>query len=158
MDYTIRRAIPADAERILKLLLQVEAVHQKGRPDLFRENGIKFTEKELFCIMEDEARPIFVADCGGAVIGYVFCILSEIKDSPMQFDMKTVHLEDVCVDESCRGMGVGSALMEYVIDWAKKQGIDRMDLDVWEFNEDARKFYERYGFATQKRRLDMWLK
>jgi len=32
-----------------------------------------------------------------------------------------------------------------------------MDLDVWEFNEGARRFYERYGFATQKRRMDKWL-
>ena len=41
---------------------------------------------------------------------------------------------------------------------AKKNGCDRMDLDVWEFNDGARRFYERWGFATQKRRMDMWLK
>ena len=76
----------------------------------------------------------------------------------MLFDMKTIHLEDVCVDEACRGTGIGGALMEYVTDWAKANGCDHMDLDVWEFNEGARRFYERWGFATQKRRMDMWLK
>ena len=158
MKTEIRRAEPKDCGRILELLLQVEAVHQKGRPDLFREHGVKFTEPELLEIIADDMRPVFVAMLDGAVMGYVFGIISETKDSTMLFDMKTIHLEDVCVDEACRGTGIGGALMEYVTDWAKANGCDRMDLDVWEFNEGARRFYERWGFATQKRRMDMWLK
>ena len=90
-------------------------------------------------------------------MGYIFGVVNEVRDSTMLFDMKTLHLEDVCIDEECRGMGVGSLLMEYVTDWARANRFDRMDLDVWEFNEGARRFYERYGFSTQKRRLDMWL-
>lgn len=157
MKPTVRRACPSDTERLLDLLMQVEEVHRQGRPDLFRVNGTKFTPTELIEIIADDSRPVFVAELDGKVVGYVFCIVSEIKDSTMLFDMKTVHFEDVCVDETCRGMGIGGLLMEYVTEWAKANGCNRMDLDVWEFNEGARRFYERYGFATQKRRMDMWL-
>ncbi|MBE6610874.1 MAG: GNAT family N-acetyltransferase [Ruminococcaceae bacterium] len=157
MAINIRRAVPADADKVLDLLLQVEGVHQKGRPDLFRENGVKFTKEELYEIFADDLRPVFVAEADGAVCGYVFGIINETKDSTMLFDMKTIHLEDVCIDESCRGMGIGGALMEYVTAWAKENGCNRMDLDVWEFNEGARRFYERYGFGTQKRRMDKWI-
>lgn len=157
MRPTVRRAIPEDTERLLALLEQVESVHQKGRPDLFREHGIKFTACELLEIIADDTRPVFVAVYEGCVVGYVFCIITETKGSTMLFDMKNVHLEDVCIDESCRGMGIGGLLMEYVTEWARKNGCDHMDLDVWEFNDGARRFYERYGFATQKRRMDMWL-
>ena len=157
MEPTIRRAKNEDAPQILDLLLQVESIHQQGRPDLFREHGVKFTAPELYEIFADDTRPVFVAEVDGKVAGYVFGIITETKGSTMLFDMKTIHLEDVCIDESCRGMGIGGALMEYVTAWAKENGCDRMDLDVWEFNEGARRFYERYGFTTQKRRMDKWL-
>lgn len=157
MRLDIRRAIPDDADRLLEMLCQVEAVHQKGRPDMFRVNGTKYTVPELLEIIADDSTPVFVAVHEGRAIGYIFGVVNEVRDSTMLFDMKTLHLEDVCIDEACRGMGIGSVLMEYVTDWARANGFDRMDLDVWEFNEGARRFYERYGFSTQKRRLDMWL-
>ncbi len=158
MKPIIRRARREDAEQILALLYQVEEIHRQGRPDLFRVHGVKFTMTELCAVMEDEATPVFVADVEGNVAGYVFGIVNETKDSPMLFDMKTLHLEDVCVDEGFRGGGIGTALMEYVTAWARENGFDRLDLDVWEFNDGARRFYERLGFETQKRRMDMWLK
>ena len=157
MNIIIRRAVPTDTDGILALLSQVEAIHQKGRPDLFRVNGTKYTATELCEVMADDDRPIFVAVNGEKVLGYIFGIIAETKDSTMLFDMKTIHLDDVCIDESCRREGVGGALMEYVTSWAKSVGCNRMDLDVWEFNDGARRFYERYGFITQKRRMDMWI-
>ena len=157
MTPEVRRAIPEDTERLLELLLQVEGVHQKGRPDLFRVNGTKYTASELVEIVSNDSTPVFVAVHNGTVVGYIFCIITEVKNSTMLFDNKTVHLEDVCVDESCRGMGIGSVLMEYVTEWAKSVGCTRMDLDVWEFNDGARRLYERCGFTTQKRRMDKWL-
>ncbi len=157
MSVVIRRAMVDDAEGILALLEQVEAIHQKGRPDLFRENGTKYTITELFEIMADADRPIFVAASGNKVVGYIFGIITETKDSTMLVDMKTIHLDDVCIDEGCRGAGIGGQLMEYVTAWAKSVGCNRMDLDVWEFNDGARRFYEKCGFVTQKRKMDMWL-
>lgn len=157
MTPIVRRAVPNDTERIIELLMQVEEVHREGRPDLFREHGVKFSPAELIEIIADDSRPVFVAEYENRVVGYVFCIISEIKGSSMLYDMKNVHLEDVCVDEACRGIGIGGLLIEQVTAWAKSIGCNHMDLDVWEFNSGARRFYERYGFGTQKRRMDMWL-
>ncbi len=157
MTPNVRRAVPEDTERLLELLLQVEGVHQKGRPDLFRVNGTKYTASELVPILSDENTPVFVAEYEGRVVGYVFTIITETKNSTMLFDFKNIHLEDVCIDESCRGMGIGGVLMDYVTDYARSVGCTRMDLDVWEFNEGARRFYEHWGFGTQKRRMDKWL-
>lgn len=157
MEPVIRRAVGDDCKKILKLLSEVEAIHQKGRPDIFRVNGTKFTEDELVRMFADDATPIFVADVDGEVMGYAFCVLGEIKDSTMLLDAKTLHIEDVCVDENTRGTGIGGMILEYVLDFAKKTGIDRVDLDVWEFNNTARAFYEKHGFKVQKRRMDIVL-
>ncbi|MCI8388058.1 MAG: GNAT family N-acetyltransferase [Clostridiales bacterium] len=157
MNPIIRKAAPSDSENILDLLSQVENVHHVGRPDIFRKNGTKFTNSELIELMSDSARPIFVAELEGEVVGYIFCIIREIKNSTMLNDTKTIHLEDVCVDENHRGKHIGSALMEYVLNYAREIGCDRADLDVWEFNDSARTMYEKFGFATQKRRMDITL-
>ena len=83
MTPEIRRAVPEDVERILELLLQVAEVHRKGRPDLFRENATKYVASELLDIIANEMTPIFVAVREGTVVGYVFCIISEVNNSTM---------------------------------------------------------------------------
>ena len=157
MEPVIRRAVGDDCKKILKLLSEVEAIHQKGRPDIFRVNGTKFTEDELVRMFTDDMKPIFVADVDGEVMGYAFCVLGEIKDDTMLLDAKTLHIEDVCVDENTRGTGIGGKILDYVLEYAKESGIDRVDLDVWEFNNTARAFYEKHGFKVQKRRMDIVL-
>ena len=153
----IRRAAPADAGKILELLSQVEAIHHMGRPDIFRDGGIKFTRDELIGLIGDDSRPIFVAELDGEPVGYTFCIINEVSGSTMLNDAKTLHIEDVCIDEGRRGENIGGALMDYVLDFARSIGCCRADLDVWEFNGRARAFYEKHGFSTQKRRMDISL-
>lgn len=58
MKPVIRRAVGDDCKKILKLLSEVEAIHQKGRPDIFRVNGTKFTEDELVRMFTDDTNPI----------------------------------------------------------------------------------------------------
>lgn len=157
MGIEIRRAKPCDADKILELLSQVESVHHNGRPDIFREGGTKFTRDDLLDLMMNDRHPIFTALVDGQVAGYTFCIIREVKGSTMLRDAKTLHLEDVCVDASCRGSGIGGELIEYAKAYARTIGCDRIDLDVWEFNSGARNFYEKHGFATQKRTMDITL-
>lgn len=157
MNLQIRQAVQSDIPALQSLLLQVEKIHCDGRPDIFKDGGVKFTNEQLAQLLCDPTRPIFCAVNDGQVVGYVFCIITEIKGDPMLRDAKTLHLEDVCVDESCRDGGVGSLLVEYVKTYAREHNITRIDLDVWEFNDSARKFYEKQGFGVQKRRMDLVL-
>ena len=70
----IRRATEKDMPRIHELLSQVEEVHHKIRPDLFKAGGRKYTDEELACIIADDNRPILAAvDENDALLGYAFC-------------------------------------------------------------------------------------
>ena len=152
MNLQIRQAVQSDIPALQSLLLQVEAIHYAGRPDIFKDGGVKFTNEQLAQLLCDPTRPIFCAVNDGQVVGYVFCIITEIKGDPMLRDAKTLHLEDVCVDKSCRDL-----LVEYVKTYARENDFTRIDLDVWEFNDRAREFYEKHGFGVQKRRMDLVL-
>lgn len=146
----IRRAEERDIPTLDKLLYQVHKVHSDARPDLFKPGAKKYTDDELKTILADSLRPIFVAERDGAVLGYAFCIHQQhVGDSNMT-DIRTLYIDDLCVDEAARGGHVGKALYEYVLAWAKEQGYYNVTLNVWADNVSARGFYERLGLRTQK--------
>lgn len=56
----------------------------------------------------------------------------------------------MCVDENARHKGIGTALYEYVLEYAKSIGCHNVTLNVWEGNDSAIKFYENIGMKIQK--------
>ena len=99
----IRFAEAKDVAGILALLRQVGQVHHEIRPDLFRSGAQKYSETDLAQLLKDENRPIFVGIEDGKMLGYCFCILEEVKDNPVLCDVKSLYIDDLCVDETIRG-------------------------------------------------------
>ena len=146
----IRRAEPKDLEKIKELLSQVDLVHHRIRPDLFKI-GRKYTDEQILEIVADDKRPIFVAaDENDVTRGYAFCIFKQYKNDNVLTDIKTFYIDDLCVDESARGEGIGRALYEYVKDFARQNDFYNITLNVWEGNDSARRFYESVGMQIQK--------
>ena len=146
----IRRAINNDIPKINDLLCQVLEVHHKGRPDIFKGNTKKYTDSELAEIIADDNRPIFVADCDGEVVGYAFCVFQQHICNNILTDIKTLYIDDLCIDEQKRGLHIGSTLYNFVLDFAKSEGCYNVTLNVWSCNQDALRFYEKLGLAPQK--------
>ncbi len=147
----IRRAEERDIPALLKLLVQVDMVHHIGRPDLFKGPATKYTREELSAILRDGARPVFVSvDAADAVQGYAFCVLQEHRGDNIMTDIRTLYIDDLCVDEALRGRGVGRALYEYVLEYAREIGCYNVTLNVWACNGSARRFYEACGMTPQK--------
>lgn len=147
----IRRAEEKDMDGINRLLCQVLTVHHNGRPDLFKGGVKKYTDEELKGILADDGRPVFVAvDRDGQVLGYAFCIFRQYPDDNILTDIRTLYIDDLCVDEAHRGRNIGRQLYEYVLDFAKEQGCYNVTLNVWECNPGAKRFYEKCGLTPQK--------
>ena len=153
----IRKAAPAEIPQILKLLVQVNMVHHNGRPDLFKGPATKYSEKELKRLLQDETRPVFVCMNGDTLLGYAFCILKEVKDDQLLESCKTLYVDDLCVDETSRGNGVGKALMTHAVQYAKDCGCHNVTLNVWSFNEKAMRFYQSFGMHEQRRTMELLL-
>lgn len=152
----IRKATVADIPRLMDLLHQVNMVHHHLRPELFKPNTTKYSEQELKTLLSDELMPIFVYD-DGEVLGYAFCQITEVKDDRLLQDRKTLYIDDLCVDEAARGKHIGSALFEFVRDYAKSIGCHAITLNVWEGNDSAIRFYQNMGMQPQKVRMEMEL-
>ncbi|WP_035768154.1 GNAT family N-acetyltransferase [Butyrivibrio sp. NC2002] len=145
-----RRAQKKDLPRIHELLRQVNLVHYEGRPDLFKKNN-KYTDEELVEILGDDNRPIFaVVDDNDLMIGYAFCMHIQHINDNLLTDIKTLYIDDLCVDENSRGQHAGKQLYNHVISWAKEHGYYNVTLNVWCLNESAMKFYESVGMKPYK--------
>lgn len=147
----IRMAEDKDIERINDLLEQVCLVHHKGRPDLFKYGAKKYTEDELKEILHNDKTPVLAAvDDNDSLMGYAFCIFQQNIDNNILTDIKTLYIDDLCVDEKLRGQHVGKTLYEAALDFAKKNGCYNVTLNVWSCNKNALKFYESCGLKPQK--------
>ena len=147
----IRKATLSDLNGIKALLYQVHAVHAKGRPDIFKSGGIKYTEKDIEGIISNENTPIFVlTDEENAVLGYCFCEIRETAEDTSVKRRKTLYIDDLCVDENARGQHIGTKIYEYVVLYAKSIACNSITLNVWEFNESAKIFYEKRGMKPLK--------
>lgn len=149
-ELNIRRATESDIDTINKLLYEVHKVHSDVRPDLFKPGAKKYNDNELKMIIADDNRPIFVAEKCGNVLGYAFCIHQQHINNNNMTDVKTLYIDDLCVDENSRNAHIGSRLYEYVLDYAKNNGYYNVTLNVWADNPGAVKFYEKLGLKVQK--------
>ena len=157
-DMTIRRGEIRDMARINKLLEQVLTVHSSGRPDLFKKNTKKYSDAELQDILQDDTKPVFVAvDGTERVLGYAFCVFQQHVGNNILTDIRTLYLDDLCVDETLRGQHIGHGLYEYVVEFARREGCYNLTLNVWECNPGAKRFYEKCGLVPQKTGMEMIL-
>ena len=153
----IRKANKGDIQSIIGLLHQVNMVHHVLRPDLFKPHTTKYNEQELESMLDDSSKPIFVYDDAG-VLGYAFCQVSEVKNNLLLEDIKTLYIDDICVDENARGKRVGKTLYDFVRDYAQSIGCNNITLNVWEGNSPALQFYKNMGMTVQKTTMETKLK
>lgn len=150
MSYLVRRAAEKDIPSLMELLKQVNKVHYDGRPDLFKLET-KYSPDELSKIIADNDTPVFVCEGeGGKVLGHGFCVMQRPENTRLLTDILTLYIDDICVDESARGMHVGEAIYEHIIEYARGNGCYNITLNVWSCNPGAMKFYEKMGLVPYK--------
>lgn len=152
----IRTAKKTDIPDLIRLLEQVNRIHHDGRPDIFRL-GTKYDAQTLSDIIDDKNRPILVAESDGKTVGYAFCVFQQHIGDSILTDIKTLYLDDLCVDENCRGMHIGKELYCAVLDLAKSAGCYNVVLNVWQLNESAAGFYQAMGMKPLKTYMEQIL-
>lgn len=153
----IRLAQTRDIPGMIRLLLQVGQVHHQGRPDIFRAGAQKYNETQLKTMLDDPKNPIFIAFEDGQVLGYGFCMLKVHENDPVIADYRELYIDDLCVDETCRGQQVGKKLFAHICQYAPTLGCRSVTLNVWSCNPGAMAFYEKMGLKPQKVGMELLL-
>lgn len=150
----IRIANREDLIRINELRRQVNSVHCEGRPDIFRAGFCDELRDFIYDIWEFDNSDVIAAlrndvICGFACVEYITQPLSAFK-----CERSFYHISEFGVDEKYRRQGVATELFEFMKEHAKSKRLDKIELDVWEFNDTAIKFYESLGFRTSWRYME----
>lgn len=132
---TIRPAKQADRELVRQLWQQFE--EELGGPDYLRESW-----DEAWTDLSETIRSgvALIAEDGEHPVGFVFCVLGDTG-------RKTAHVTDLYVTPGVRSRGVGTALLAGIVEPARAAGLDHVSLEVLTQNTEARRLYERLGFA-----------
>ena len=154
----IRKAQDKDIDRILELLSQVLELHARIRPDIFISGTTKHSREELSGILSNESTPVYVAcDEADTVLGYAFCEIREPVVSQNRVSFQSLHIDDLCVDETARGNRIGQALCEHVVNRARELGCYEITLNVWDGNDAALSFYRNMGMRIKMRQMELIL-
>ena len=147
---TIRYAEPKDIPILMELLRQVHGVHYDIRPDIFKPTTTKYSPLELEDILRDPIRPILVAvDDSDSVLGYAFCVYKQAVNDLLLTDIKSLYIDDLCIDEGRRGQGIAGELYRHACGYAREQGCQFITLNVWCGNDGAMGFYEKMGLRPR---------
>ena len=153
----IRFAKEDELERINVLRKQVNDLHVEGKPDVFKPGFNEELQNYVYYIFKDPEQKIVVADKDGEICG--FAILHHIykPENPFMKVRDFLDIDEFCVDEKHRREGIATAMIEFIKSFAKEQGYHRLELNMWEFNQDALAFYEAAGFETFRRYMEMFI-
>ena len=154
MDFTIRPATLKDFRQLRDLYQELDVLHAESLPAVFKTLDKPATRKNyLAAALSDGNTVLLVAENSDGIVGVVHASIRDAPDYPVFVPRKYAWVESLSVRGDFRRYGVGRALMKQVEAWAAEKGIAQVELNVWEFNEKARAFYESLGYETASRRM-----
>jgi ribosomal protein S18 acetylase RimI-like enzyme len=151
----IRIANTGDIEKILILEEQILELHSKTRTDWIDSKKRPFNYEFLKNCIESNNGQIFIAENENKIIGHCILNINEIKNHNMFYDMLNIEIKDICIDEKYRNKGIGKKIFEKIKEFAKEKDAKFIELSVWEFNQNAIKFYEHLGMKTRLRKMEL---
>lgn len=95
-----------------------------------------------------------VAELENEIVGICFSNIKEISNNKIMKDRKFLHIENICIDKKHQKKGIGKKLYNQIIQLAKEENIKNIELMVWEFNENAIKFYKNLGMSIKNLKFE----
>ena len=150
----IREATTQDYSAVADLANHMHNTHITARPDILK-NETFFTQEHFLQHLQDEDTKVFVYEGNDNILGYCIAKLVNYQQHIVYHDMLVCVIGGICVCENARGKGIGQQLFNHVKTYAKEIGASRIELHVWEFNKNAREFYEHLGLTVKSSNMEM---
>jgi len=157
MNIKIRQAVISDYSNILNLILEVHKLHLNNRPDVYKDIDTPLSEEEFKNMLNCDNSKVFVAKNTetNELVAYSLTLINTTGEHPMLQPKTFAYIDSFCVKSDCKKKGIGQMLFQHILEFAKTKNASSVQLNVWEFNEDAIKFYEAMGMNTRNRRMEL---
>lgn len=153
-NYTIRNARIDDVSEIYELIHSVAQIHANSRTDLFKEDAITISKMTLVERIQKNKYCVKVLEYDGTLVGTVmYKIVYYVKDIKYR-DMRVLQIEEIVLKQQYRNLGLGHYLMNDIKSYAKKNDCKYIIANVWDFNEQSKKFFNNNGFLSRSITLE----
>lgn len=155
MEIKVRYAKRNELDRVNELRRMVSELHADGRPDIFRHGFCPELQNHIYSVFDSDKSDVIVAVADDVICGFAIVEYIDKPESPYMNSRRFLHIMEFGVDGNYRRLGAASAMVDFCRAVAREKNFDRIELDVWEFNESAELFYEKMGFQTYRRYMEL---
>jgi diamine N-acetyltransferase len=155
----VRRATANDYDNLCKVYDETDTLHRVNLPTIFKKpNGPPREKDDYLEVINDEDAGFFVAEVDEELVGFIHILVRDTPVFPVLIQQHYAVIDGIAIKSEFQNQGLGRILMEKAQEWAVIKGAEYIELNVYEFNENAISFYERLGYHTSSRRMRKNLK
>ena len=159
MEIHVRLATTNDYDNVCELYDEVDAFHRDNLPHIFQKPDGPAREKDYYLgLIADENVGFFVAEVDKKLVGFTHILLRDTPVFPILIHRHYAVIDGIVIKLEFQDRGLGRKLMEKATEWAITKGAEFIELNVYEFNQNAISFYERIGYQTSSRKMRKSLK
>ena len=116
--------------RVNEMRRQINDIHVKGKPEIFKEGFNNELRDYIYTIRNDPEQQIIVAESEGIICG--FAVLHHIRkpETPFMRERDFSDIDEFCVDKDYRRQGAGTEMITFIRSYAKQKGVDRIELNM----------------------------
>jgi ribonuclease HI len=153
LQVAIRPATTADYPELFAVYAEIEAQHAQALPHIFTIVPPETRAPHLDTILGSESEALLVAVVNGHITGVIQVGIKEICDVPIMVSRRYAKISDLAVKKVLHRRGIGTALIAEAEKWARARQANTIELNVWEFNKCAQRFYLATGYDTASRTM-----
>ena len=155
-ELQFRDAVISDLDVAFDLFAEVQSLHADALPLFFRQPVKDDLFEKYFSDLLGNPKQHLVIGCAGEQpIGCVQYSIHERARNVFMDKRTFAHIDHLIVAKGFRRNGYASALIQHVVEAVGRQGIDRLGIDHWSFNDAAAACFENAGFKLERRHMSL---
>src|SRR3954465_10887428 len=150
----VRQANLRDYEELCGLFDELDELHRQARPDMFQPfPPPRRTAEQVAHWLAQADSTVLVAQSEDGVVGLAVLVTRLPSGFAGAVPRKVIELDNLVVRADQRGRKGGRRLLAAAVEWSRQRRATHVEVTVHDFNRDARRFYENFGFSPSVDRL-----
>lgn len=151
MEIEIIRTI--DAQLLATLNRDVQQLHHDLEPEIFKPYSKDEVTHFFEMLLSDPCVSAYVAMIDHVPAAYILLKQVAVEENWFKYSHTVLHIDQICVEGSYKGKGIGKALVDYAKQIANDKNIKRIEMNYWSKNSNSGEFFRSQGFANYNERL-----
>lgn len=146
----IRKGKLDDISEVNVLRKEVNDLHVKGEPGIFKGFSFELQEYIKQFVGDDKKKSFIVYEENGKICGYAMLEIIKKEETSYKYATKYLEVHELGISKNNKGKGYGKQLINEVKRIASELGVNEIRLDAWTFNQHAIEFYKRNDYKVYR--------